>query len=117
MQMSTMPVKRILLDKRTSASGTYEFDVDCGAVYFGVVYDGEGNLVSIDQYFYCDTLSSDDMDDAIYSDDLLSVDSKDFLVKAYLLSTDIKGNEWLRFHAVVQEKIDSGYFNQKYIGE
>ncbi|HMM21728.1 MAG TPA: hypothetical protein PKA10_13505 [Selenomonadales bacterium] len=117
-KMSPVSVDRIFFDIRTPAiTGDYEFTVDCGAVYFGAVYNDDGTLRAIDQYFYTEAFSRDDMEEALEMDELLSVDSRDFPVKTYLLSREEAGNEWLRFHAVVPEVIDPDYFHQKYIGE
>ena len=118
MRMSQLEVERVFLDSRTPemVSG-YEFTVDCGAVYFGAVYDDDGSLLAIDQYFYSKALSRDDVEDALITEDLLLVDDRDFPAKTYLLTKGEGGNEWLRFHAVVPEAIDPAYFQQKYIGE
>lgn len=117
-QMTQVAVNRIFLDNSTPADdGSYEFTMDCGAVYFGAVYDSDGALQAIDQYFYCSTFSRDDMDDAMKQEDLLTVDTRDFSVKAYMLTKSINEKEWLRFHAVVPQEIDIDYFFQKYIGE
>jgi hypothetical protein len=118
MKMSQIPVERIFLDIRTpEMTGSYEFTVDCGAVYFGAVYDDDGSLLAVDQYFYTKDFSRDDMEDAIDTNDLMSVDDRDFPAKTYLLTKAESGNEWLRFHAVVPEEINPDYFHQKYIGE
>lgn len=118
MKMNQIPVERIFLDVRTpDIAGGYEFTLDCGAVYFGAVYDDDGSLLAIDQYFYTENFSRDDMEDAIDTRDLLAVDDRDFPSKTYLLSKVEDGNEWLRFHAVVPEEINPDYFHQKYIGE
>lgn len=53
MRMSRVPAERVLFDVRTpTVAGRYEFTVDCGAVYFGAVYNDDGALLAIDQYFY-----------------------------------------------------------------
>ncbi|MCX7781398.1 MAG: hypothetical protein N2491_10945 [Negativicutes bacterium] len=116
--MSRIPVKAVYLDSRlTDENGTYEFTVDCGSVYFGAVYDQEGELMFVDQYFYSDTFSPDKLTEAISHAELLNVEMRDYPVKAYLLAKNINGNEWVRFHAVVSQNIDPDYFHQKYIGE
>lgn len=118
MKMSRVPVGGVFLDSRApTVPSEYEFTVDCGAVYFGAVYDGDGSLLSVDQYFYSQSFSRDNMEEAIGGDDLVFVDDRDFPAKAYLLVRDEGGNEWLRFHAVVPEGIDPGYFRRKYRGE
>lgn len=118
MQMTRLPVGKIYMDsRRPDVSGNYEFTIDCGAVYFGAVYDDDGSLVSIDQFFYTDDASREDVDEAVAEDELLLVDQRDFPTKAYMLTKEIKGNEWLRFHAVVPDEINADYFYQKYIGE
>lgn len=117
-KMSPVSVERIFFDTRTpDVTGDFEFTVDCGAVYFGAVYNNDGTLRAIDQYFYTEAFSRDDMDEALDTDELLSVEGGDFPVKTYLLSREEGGNEWLRFHAVVPDAIDPDYFHQKYIGE
>ncbi len=117
MKMSRVPVSGVFLDSRAPAvTGEYEFTVDCGAVYFGAVYDDDGSLLSVDQYFYSEDFSRDDMEEALDTDELMFVDDRDFPVKTYLLSKEESGSEWLRFHAVVPDGIDPGYFRQKYIG-
>ena len=115
--MNQLSVNRILMDANAAEAGTFEFAVDCGAVYFGAVYDGDGTLMAVDQYFYSQDFSRDDMEDAVGERQLLSVDSPDFPSKAYLLSREMAGNEWLRFHAVVPETIEPDYFYHKYLGE
>lgn len=118
MKMSAVPVERVFLDTRTPAmTGEYEFTIDCGAVYFGAVYSDEGTLQFVDQYFYTESFSRDDMDEALGVDDLLFVDNRDYPVKTYLLTKEDGGDEWLRFHAVVPEEIDPAYFRQKYGGQ
>jgi hypothetical protein len=116
--MSQLPVKRVCIEGQTLAAGsTYEFTVDCGAVYFGAVYDNEGQLQSVDQYFYTDRFSRDDVEGAIKDDQLLTVDDRDFPTKTYLLSKDVSGKDWLRFHAIVPCSINPDYFYNKFIGE
>lgn len=118
MRMSPVPVEGVFLDIRTpDTQGEYEFTVDCGAVYFGAVYDGDGDLLAVDQYFYTEAFSRDDMEETLEIDELLSVDNRDFPVKTYLLSKEEQGKEWLRFHAVVPDQISPDYFYQKYIGD
>jgi hypothetical protein len=118
MKMSQVPVERIYLDLRTpDVTGQYEFTIDCGAVYFGAVYDDDGTLIAVDQYFYTENFSRDDMEDAIDTNELLFIDNRDYPVKSYLLTKEEGGNEWLRFHAVVPEEINADYFHQKYIGD
>ncbi|HWR05592.1 hypothetical protein [Sporomusa sp.] len=116
--MSQLPVKKVFIDAGTlSGDGIYEFTVDCGAVYFGAVYDNDGNLRSIDQYFYTDRFSRDDIESAINDDQLLTVDNRDFPTKAYLLSKNVSGQDWLRFHAIVPCAVNPDYFYNKFIGE
>ncbi|WP_425061250.1 hypothetical protein SCACP_20340 [Sporomusa carbonis] len=116
--MSQLPVKKIYIDSRPlSEDGTYEFTVDCDAVYFGATYDNDGKLMSIDQYFYTDRFSRDDLDGAMSDHQLLMLMTDDFPVKAYLLSKNIGGKDWLRFHAVVPCAINPDYFYSKFIGE
>lgn len=118
MKMSQVPVERIFLDVRTpEATGSYEFTVDCGAVYFGAVYDDDGTLIAIDQYFYTENFSRDDVEDAVDGEEMLFIDNRDFPVKTYLITKAENGTEWLRFHAVVPDEINPDYFYQKYIGE
>ena len=115
-KMSQVPVEQVFLDIRTSEmTGSYEFTIDCGAVYFGAIYDDDGNLLAVDQYFYSESFSRDDMEAAIDTKDLLFVDDHDFPAKTYLLSKGEAGGEWLRFHAVVPGEINPQYFSQKYI--
>lgn len=116
--MSQLPVKRICIDGGTlSEDGIYEFTVDCGAVYFGVTYDNDGELQSVDQYFYSERFSRDDLEGAVKDDQLFTVDDRDFPAKTYLLSKNFSGKEWLRFHAVVPCAISSDYFYNKFIGD
>jgi hypothetical protein len=117
-QMSQIPVKKVYLNSKiTSHIASYEFSIDCGAVYFGAIYDDEGNLQTVDQYFYTERYSRDDLESAAVGSDFLSVDSKDYRARTYLLTKYDGKNEWLRFHAVVPQEINPEYFNQKYIGD
>lgn len=117
-KMSQLPVKRIFFDSSSPVEeGTFEFTIDCGAVYFGAVYDNDGTLLTIDQYFFTDTFSRDDLDDAVQEQELLFVDDSDFTAKTYLLTKQMEGSEWARFHAVVPEEINPDYFHEKYLGE
>ena len=117
-KMSQVPVERVFLDIRTpETTGAYEFTIDCGAVYFGAVYGDDGTLLAVDQYFYTESFSRDDMEDVLSTDQLMFVDDQDFPVKTYLLTKPENGGEWLRFHAVVPEEINPDYFQQKYIGD
>ncbi|MPN47769.1 hypothetical protein SDC9_195373 [bioreactor metagenome] len=116
-QMSQIPVKKVYLNSKISSHiGSYEFSIDCGAVYFGAIYDDEGNLQTVDQYFYTERYSRDDLESAAAGSDLLSVDSRDYRARTYMLTKYDGKNEWLRFHAVVPQEINPEYFNQKYIG-
>ncbi len=116
MKMSRVPVDRVFLDRRgPTVTGECEFTVDCGSVYFGAVYAGDGNLLTVDQYFYSEEFSHDDMEEAIAGEDLIYVDDRDFPVKTYLLAKEEGGEEWLRFHAVVPGAVDPDYYRQKYI--
>lgn len=115
--MNHIPVKNIFLDRRLEdTDGSFEFTVDCGSVYFGAVYDRAGDLLFIDQYFYSDDYSREDLSDAIIHKDLLSIEQGDFPAKTYLLTRSVAGQEWLHFHAVVSQKINPDYFEHKYIG-
>lgn len=117
-KMSQVPVNRVFLDIRTpDVADRYEFTIDCGAVYFGAVYDDEGSLMFVDQYFFTEDFSRDDMEDGIDTKDLLYVDNRDYPTKTYMLTKEEQGNEWLRFHAVVPEEINPDYFYSKYMGE
>lgn len=117
-QMSQLPIKRVFLDSDVvNEDGLFEFTVDCGAVYFGAVYDGDGQLTTVDQYFYTDTYSREDLESAAKNIQLLTVDDRDYQAKTYLITKVENGQEWLRFHAVVPQKINPDYFYQKYIGE
>lgn len=116
--MSRLQVDDIFLDSRMLAeNGTYEFIVDCDAVYFGAVYDGNGNLIAIDQYFFTKDWSRDALADANDALELLNIDFGEFPVDPYLLTKERNGKEWLRFHAVVPKRIDTEYFYEKYIGD
>lgn len=118
MKMSAVPVDRIFVDSRAPGmTGQNEFTIDCGAVYFGAVYGEDGGLMSVDQYFYTEDFSRDDMEEALADTDLIFVDSGDFPVKTYLLTKEEEGTEWLRFHAVIPDRINPAYFRHKYIGE
>jgi len=117
-KMSRVPVDGIFLDAHDpDSNGSYEFTIDCGALYFGAIYDADGSLTAIDQYFYTDRQSHDELEDAIDGQDLLYIDERDYPVKTYLLTKEEGGQEWLRFHAVVPEEINPDYFYQKYVGE
>jgi hypothetical protein len=117
-EMSRLPIQGVYLDSRMpEGNGTFEFTIDCGSVYFGAVYDDDGDLMFIDQYFYSDTFSQENMTEAINHAELLTVEDRDYPVKGYMLSKDENGDEWLRFHAVVSQKISPDYFQQKYIGD
>lgn len=117
-QMAPISVTRIFLDSDIAEQiGDFEFTIDCGSIYFGAVYDGEGDLQAIDQYFYTESYSLDDLNKAAGNNQLLSVDVKDFQAKTYLLTKMDGEKEWLRFHAVVPQRVDTDYFCQKYIGK
>lgn len=117
-KMGSLPVKKVLLKSEiVSDEGEYEFIVDCESVYFDVGYDNSGNLQFVDQYFYTDRNSPGILCSAAEKSLLLHVDEIDFPAKSYLLAKREKGNEWVRFHAVVPKVIDPGYFHQKYLGE
>jgi len=118
MRMSKVPVERVFFDGPMPVAGdNYEFTIDCGAVYFGVLYDAEGALLQVKQYFYSEAETEDDMEQTVLEDELLSVDCRDYPAKAYLLTKEEKGKEWLRFHAIVPDEIDPDYFYQKYLGK
>jgi len=118
MKMGQIPVQKIFINSQTaSEEGEFEFVVDCESVYFNALYDNDGKLQCVDQYFYTPGRSHDDIDSAIEDEELLSVDNTDFPVKSYLLAKQEQGNEWLRFHAVVPKEVDPDYFYQKYLGE
>ena len=117
-KMGQLPVKKILLNSQTaSVEGEYEFIIDCESVYFNALYDNDGHLQSIDQYFYTQKRSYEDINRATAEQELLSVDNHDFPVKSYLLAKQEQGNEWMRFHAVVPKAVNPDYFHQKYLGE
>jgi len=117
-KMGQLPVKKILINSQTACDeGEFEFIIDCESVYFNALYDNDGKLQCVDQYFYTDQRSHDDIDSATEEQELLNVDNIDFPVKSYLLAKQEHGNEWLRFHAVVPKEVDPDYFQQKYIGE
>ncbi|MDD4601677.1 hypothetical protein SDC9_27462 [bioreactor metagenome] len=116
-QMSVLPVKRVFLDSdAANEDGLFEFTIDCGAVYFGAVYDGDGQLTTIDQYFYTENYSREDLDSAAKTVQLLAIDNRDYKAKTYLITKLENGQEWLRFHAVVAQEINADYFYQKYVG-
>jgi len=118
MKMGNLPIKKVLLDSQTATDeGEYEFIIDCESVYFNALYDNEGSLQCVDQYFYTEKRSYSDIESATKERELLSVDQHDFPVKSYLLAKQQQGNEWLRFHAVVPKMVDPDYFHQKYLGE
>jgi len=118
MKMGQLPVKKILLNSQTATvQGEYEFIIDCESIYYNALYNNEGNLQGIDQYFYTEKLSYEDLDDATEEQELLNVDENDFPVKSYMLAKQEQGKEWLRFHAVVPKVVDPGYFYQKYLGD
>jgi len=112
-----IPTEQILLNANTPGDNTFEFTIDCGAVYFGAVYDKNGRLQHIDQYFYTKNASRDDLSSAIALGEEVIVDEDDFPVKAYLLTREDKGEEWLRFHAIAPDQIDTSYFAQKYLNQ
>lgn len=116
MHMSVLPIARIFLDSTTPQTAEhYEFTLDCGAVYFGAMYDTNGQLAAINQYFYTENTSRDDLNSAMGYNQLISVDKQDFPAKAYLLRRQIKAREWLHFHAVVPQTIDPEYWRRKYL--
>jgi hypothetical protein len=117
--MDQLPIKRLLLDSHIACEeGLYEFTIDCGAIYFGAVYNSDGDLTNVAQYFYTEACSRDDMQQSIGDKQLLSVDNRDYPVKSYLLTkNDADGTEWLRFHTIVPQSVDPDYFYQKYVGE
>jgi hypothetical protein len=118
MKMGQIPVKKILLNSQAvSNEGEFEFIIDCESVYFNALYDNDGNLQYVDQYFYTENHSYDAMERAAAEHELLSVDNNDFPVKSYLLAKQEQGNEWMRFHAVVPKVVSPDYFHQKYLGE
>lgn len=116
MKMGQLPVRKVLLHSETANSeGECEFIIDCEAVYFNAIYDNGGKLQCVDQYFYTENHSHDDIESATAEEELLSVDQHDFPVKSYLLAKQEQGDEWLRFHAVVPKTIDHEYFHHKYL--
>jgi len=118
MRMSPVPVEGVFMDSRAlRASGEHEFTIDCGAVYFGAVYTPDGTLMFVDQYFFSEGFSRGDMAAAQAAADLLAVDGADFPARTFLLTKEEGGSEWLRFHAVVPERIDPAYFRARYGGE
>lgn len=118
MKMGQLPVKKVLINSQTAINdGEFEFVIDCESIYFNALYDNDGKLQCVDQYFYTEKLSYDDMERAAAEHELLSVDNNDFPAKSYLLAKQEHGNEWLRFHAVVPKEVDPDYFQQKYLGE
>ncbi|WP_312423716.1 hypothetical protein [Anaerospora hongkongensis] len=116
MKMSRVPVERVYMGRMPFNGNNYEFTIDCGAVYFDAVYNDEGSLLQINQYFYSEADADEELEAAGEEEELLSIDCRDFPAKAYLLTKEEKGNEWLRFHAIVPEEIDPEYFYQKYLG-
>lgn len=118
MKMGQLPVKKVLLNSHTvSSQGEYEFVIDCESIYYNALYDNEGKLQGVDQYFYTDKLSYKDLASATKEQELLSVDENDFPVKSYMLAKREQDKEWLRFHAVVPKTVDPDYFHQKYVGD
>lgn len=118
MKMGQLPVKKILLNSQTeNTEGECEFIIDCEAVYFNAVYDHGGKLQCVDQYFYTENHSHEDIETATADQELLHVDDQDFPVKSYLLAKKEEGDEWLRFHAIVPKVIDHEYFYQKYLSK
>ena len=116
MKMGQLPVKKVLLhSEAANAEGECEFIIDCEAVYFNAMYDNSGKLQCVDQYFYTENHSHEDIESATAEQELLSVDQHDFPVKSYLLAKNEQGDEWLRFHAVVPKTIDHEYFHHKYL--
>ena len=117
-KMGKLPIKKVLLNSQTmTAEGEFEFIIDCESVYFNALYDNDGKLQYLDQYFFTEHRSHDDMDSATREQEFLGVDDQDFPVKSYLLAKEEQGNEWLRFHAVVPKEVNPDYFHQKYLGE
>lgn len=111
-----LPIENIYIDTRTlDEHGPFEFTVDCGSVYFGAVYDGDGSLQAIDQYFYSKDYSHDDLEGSYEEHEIVDVEDEDFPVETYMLNKYEDGNEWLRFHAIVPDKINTHYFYEKYI--
>jgi hypothetical protein len=117
-QTTSVPINKILLNTHTPGENNFEFTVDCGAVYFGAVYDKVGHLQHIDQYFYTEATSRWDLASAISHGDEIIVDDQDFPAETYLVTKEGEdGEEWLRFHAIVPDIIDTNYFAQKYLNE
>lgn len=114
---TTIPVDKIFLNTHTPDDNNFEFTIDCGAVYFGAVYDNTGHLKHIDQYFYTQNASRWDLASAVAHGDEVIVDEDDFPVETYLLTKKEQEEEWLRFHAIVPNNIDTTYFAQKYLNE
>lgn len=115
-KMGELPIKKVLLNSQTANhEGECEFIIDCEAVYFNAIYDNGGQLQCVDQYFYTENHSHDDIESAAAEQELLSVDQEDFPAKSYLLAKQEQGEEWLRFHAVVPKMINHEYFHQKYL--
>ena len=118
MKMGQLPVKKVLINSDTAYDeGEFEFVIDCESVYFNALYDNDGKLQCVDQYFYTKNRSHDDIESACEEQELLNVDNSDFPVKGYLLAKQEQGNEWLRFHAVVPKEVDPDYFQQKYLND
>ena len=116
-QMAQIPVKKVYLNAQSQQQiGIYEFDIDCGAVYFEALYDKDGTLKTVDQYFYAERSLPDSLERVTGDDALLAVDTKDYASKTYMLTKFDGKNEWLRFHAVVPREINPEYFRNKYIG-
>lgn len=117
-KMGKLPIKKVLLNSQTMCNeGEFEFIIDCESVYFNALYDNDGKLQYVDQYFYTEHNSHDDIDSAIDEQEVLGIDDYDFPVKSYLLAKQEHGNEWLRFHAIVPKEVNPDYFQQKYLGE
>lgn len=114
---AAVPIHKILLNTFTPDDNNFEFTIDCGAVYFGAVYDKKGGLQHIDQYFYTENASRWDLASAIAHGEEILVDEEDYPVEAYLITKQEGGEEWLRFHAVVPDRLDTEYFAQKYLNE
>ena len=110
-----IPVDNISLNIHTPGENNFEFTIDCGAVYFGAVYDKNGRLKHIDQYFFTDKASRWDLASAVTHGDEIIIDEQDYGVTAHLVTKQENGEEWLRFHAVVPDIIDTAYFARKYI--
>jgi hypothetical protein len=116
-QSTMIPVDKISLNAHTPGDNDFAFTIDCGAVYFGAIYDNTGHLQYIDQYFYTENSSRWDLASAVAHGEEIIVDEDDFPVETYLLTKQERGEEWLRFHAVVPDNIDTSYFAQKYLLE